>query len=336
MSARLHPWNLPTWAALQLPHRAQPAALLLAGPRGVGKSEFALSLAQALLCHRPAADGHACGACQPCRLFLGGNHPDFRLLQEAGQDEEADGDEGTKKQAASPTRWIRVDQVRDLSQLLALRPHLDGRRVVLIQPADRLHPSAANALLKVLEEPPAGTHFILVTASPARLPMTVLSRCVRIQFRLPEPAQSTAWLAAQGVERAALALAQAGYAPLAARELDNAEYWSKRERLIDQVLATADFDPVGAWDRMAGEDVTFLVAALQRWGHDLLLARAAGTVRYNPDRAQILHELATRSDLQKLAGFVRNLQSTARFLEHPLNPRLVAERCLIEYKRALN
>ena len=102
-------------------------------------------------------------------------------------EEEQGEEEGAKGRGTSAARWIRVEQVRDLGQLLALRPHLGRRRVVLIQPADRLHPSAANALLKTLEEPPADTHFILVTAAPRRLPATILSRCVRLPFRLPGP-----------------------------------------------------------------------------------------------------------------------------------------------------
>jgi DNA polymerase-3 subunit delta' len=331
----LHPWNLPLWRALGLSARIQPAALLLSGPRGVGKGDFALGLGQALLCHQPSVEGQGCGACQACRLYLGGNHPDFRLLQEIGSDDDAGEEGGAKGRGSVGARWIRVEQVRNLDELLALRPHLARRRVVLINPADRLHASAANALLKTLEEPPSDTHFILVTDSPRRLPATVLSRCVRLEFRLPATAEAVAWLEAQGVTQAELALAQAGFAPLTARELDTPEHWSRRERLISQVLGSPDFDPVVMSERMTSEELGFLVGGLQRWCHDLLLARTVQSVRYNPDRAQILHQLATRLNLHQFMRYLKDLQSTARFLEHPLNARLVAERCLIGYKRAL-
>jgi DNA polymerase-3 subunit delta' len=157
---------------------------------------------------------------------------------------------------------------------------------------------------------------------------------MRLQLRLPDAGDAISWLQGQGVKEPALALAQAGFAPLAARDLDTAEYWSRRERLISQVLASPQFDPVAASERMTNEELAFLVGRLQRWCHDLLLASTVQTVRYNPDRAQILHQLATRVHLHQLVGFLRDLQSTARFLEHPLNPRLVAERCLIGYQRA--
>jgi DNA polymerase-3 subunit delta' len=168
-----------------------------------------------------------------------------------------------------------------------------------------------------------------------RLPATVLSRCVRLPFSLPAQDQAASWLRAQGSTSPGLALAQAGCAPLRARELDVPEYWSRREGLIREVLASGDFDAVAAAERIAREELVFLVASLQRWCYDLALVRSTGQVRYNPDCAQILHRLATGLGLPRLLRYVRQLQSTARFLDHPLNPRLVAERCLIGYKRAL-
>lgn len=335
----LHPWNEALWRGLGMPARVQPAAMLLVGPRGVAKTAFSLHLAQALLCSEPNADGEACGTCQSCRLYLAGNHPDFRLLQATKVlegERTPESEAGRSPTGGASSAWIRVDQVRALGELLELRPHLGGRRVVVVDRAERLHASAANALLKTLEEPPQGVHFILVTGSPGQLPPTVLSRCVRLTFTLPSASVATAWLAAQGAERPALALAQAGFAPLSALELDTPEYWSKRAGLIDMVLAKRDFDPVSAVDRLGSEDLAFLVGSLQRWVYDLVLLASTRTIRYNPDCAQILHSFAGKLDLLGTMQLVRELQSAVRFLDHPLNPRLVAERCLIGYKRALN
>jgi DNA polymerase-3 subunit delta' len=338
VSDDLYPWNYALWRSLGLPERPPPAALLLAGPNGVGKGQFATHLVRALLCPEPKPDGQACGQCRSCRLYEAGNHPDFRRLQDSASDEEEgasveeDGDKGRSSRAS---RWIRVDQVRELGDFLALRAHLAFRRAVLIQPADRLHGSAANALLKTLEEPPSQTHFILVTDNPMRLPATVLSRCMRLQFALPAQDQAVSWLEAQGCTNAPLALAQAGFAPLRARELDVPDYWSRRDGLIRRVLAAADFDPVAVSERITSEELAFLVGSLQRWCYDLALVRSARAIRYNPDCAQILHQLAAGPGLQRLLRYLRRLQSTARFLDHPLNPRLVAEQCLIEYRRAL-
>ena len=83
-------------------------------------------------------------------------------------------------------------------------------------------------------------------------------------------------------------------------------------------------------------ELPFIVGSLQRWCHDLVLTKAARQIRYNPDCAQILHTTAAKESLPALLAFVRELQAAALHLEHPLNPRLAVERCLIGYKRVFN
>ena len=334
----IYPWNDQTWRGLNLASSDIGPALLLVGPDGVGKAEFAQSLAQALLCTQPREHGEFCGTCMSCRLFSARNHPDYRQV-EAGAPEADTGDaseEGSgKPRDQASSRWIKVGQVRALRDFVTLTAHFGGRKVVVIQTAERLHASAANALLKTLEEPSPRTHLILVTGHPARLPATIRSRCVRVQFSVPSDGMAAAWLQEQGAAQPALALAQTGYAPLRARELDTPAFWSQRSALINQVLSGARFDPVALSERAAPDTLTALVDGLQRWCYDLLLYKSAGRVRYNPDCAQILHRLATRVALHTLIRFMHELQVVARTLEHPLNPRLVMERCLFGYKRVL-
>jgi DNA polymerase III subunit delta' len=332
----IHPWNEAAWTALPALERLPPA-LLLAGPRGTGKSAFARTLAQALLCARRSPAGMPCGACPGCRLFASDNHPDLRIVEPAaaGDDEDSgDAEEGSRPKPAASARWIKVDAVRALSQFLSLTSHFGGRKVVLIDPAERLHPSAANALLKTLEEP-TNTQFILVTAQPARMPATVRSRCVRIPLTLPDPGIAHAWLRAQGAAQPEAALAMAGGAPLRALDLSTPESTQLRRRLIDAVFSNPRFDPVAAVDILGTEGVSTLVPALQRWCYDLLLCATTGSVRYYPDCAQILHPVARRAPARQLLRFARELQEVARHLEHPLNPRLLAESCLIGYRNAI-
>jgi len=333
----IHPWNRTLWE--QLPaFELLPRVLLLAGPDGVGKGAFALALANALLCQSTTGRREACGACQACRLLETGNHPDFRMLEPAAGDDEDDptSDEApARSKAGTPSRWIKVDAVRALSDFLAFSAHLGGRKLVLVRRADRLHPAAANALLKTLEEPPPATHFLLVSGHAARLPATLRSRCVQWLFGLPAPDTATAWLREQGAQHPELGLAQAGFAPLAALALDTPAYWSARSALIEEALAKQVPDPVGIVDRLGADQLPLLVGSLQRWCYDLLAVKAGGPVRYNPDCAQILHRLAPRLDNAPLLRFSRELQEVARWIEHPLNARLVAERCLIGYKNAI-
>ncbi|WP_174275403.1 AAA family ATPase, partial [Sphingomonas bacterium] len=143
---------------------------LLAGPQGVGKASFAQLAARWLLAGAP--EGFAIADEHPsARLLAAGSHPDFKLLERL-----------TKDKSEERARSIGVDQVRALQPLFATTPSLSQRRVVVIDAIDDLERSAANALLKNLEEPPVGTIFLLVSHAPGRLLPTIRSRCRLLRF----------------------------------------------------------------------------------------------------------------------------------------------------------
>jgi len=141
---------------------AVPQGLLFSGEEGVGKEKAARAFAAALLCRRPGTDG-ACGSCPDCRLFASDAHPNFLFL-------------------APETQFLRIDEIRALREELSLKAFSDRPRVAILCPADRMTPQAANALLKTLEEPPAGAHLLLVAHRTSVLMPTIVSRCQRIPF----------------------------------------------------------------------------------------------------------------------------------------------------------
>lgn len=327
----IHAWNEGLWRTLTRVERFPPQPVLLAGPRGVGKEAFARTLAQWLLCPDAGASG-PCGSCMACRLLASGNHPDYRELAPGETEDGGQASEPTEARAGKrpASRWIKVEQAREVSEFVQLAPHFGKRKAIVVVEADRLHPSAANALLKTLEEPPAGRHFILVTSRPQRLLSTVRSRCVRLQFRVPPEDEAIGWLAAEGVPAPGSALALAGGAPLRALELQADA--AVRSWLLERFLSSPDVDPVEMSGGVDAEGLPVVIDTLQRWCHDLMQMRLAGAPRYFADRAQILHRVAMRADLPGLLRYARALQASARTLEHPLNPRLVAESCLIGYR----
>lgn len=333
--ATIHAWNRAAWDRLPAFERLS-AALLLAGPAGVGKRAFADALAQALLCSAPRTDRTACGQCPACRLLLTGNHPDLRVLDVSlAEEAEVVVEEGATRKDKAASQWIKIEAVRGLRDFLAFTSHLAGRKVVVIHDADRLHANAANALLKTLEEPPSGTYFILVSSRPNRLPVTVRSRCVRLAFAIPRADDTLEWLGVAGSAQPEAALAYAGGAPLLAHEWASSENWNHRRHLVDAVFAASDFDVVAVADGIDAEQLGELLHGLQRWCYDLTLVAATGQVRYHPDCARILHSMASRASPVALLAFQRELAKAVRTLEHPLNPRLVAERHLIGYKTAI-
>lgn len=237
------PWHDDAWAALQarvaerLPH-----ALLLVGDAGIGKRRFADAFAAGLLCSAPR-QGHGCGHCKSCVLVAAGTHPDLLTVvpeaMRAGFDGEADPEAAGKKK--KPSREIRVDEIRALIAFAARTAQFGGRRVVVIDPAQAMNSNAANALLKTLEEPGAGTVLLLVSDQPARLAATIRSRCQLLRLPTPAPAEAQQWLAAelkqsgQDAGRAVALLAAAGN-PTRALQLAGHDDWVALRRNLATLL----------------------------------------------------------------------------------------------------
>lgn len=221
----IYPWQTDDWARLQALRAHWPHALLLYGQAGIGKLAFARHLAKGFLCETPRENGEPCGACAACTWFEQGNHPDYRIVVPealaaelpgaADEPKAADADEGGKK-TKTPSKEIKIEQVRALVDFCGIASHRGGARVVVLYPAEALNVAAANALLKTLEEPPSGVVFLLVSARIDRLLPTIVSRCRQWPMTVPAPDAAAAWLAAQNVADANALLAEAGGAPLAA------------------------------------------------------------------------------------------------------------------------
>ena len=158
------------WKTRRLHH-----AWLLAGPKGVGKATFAKAAATRVLAEAAGPSVDLPGLDTPddhpiARLLAAGSHPDFRWL------------ERLERPTGGLARNISVEQVRSLGDLLSVTPSMSPWRAIVIDAADDLEASAANALLKMLEEPPANTLFFLVSHAPGRLLPTIRSRCRRLDF----------------------------------------------------------------------------------------------------------------------------------------------------------
>lgn len=183
---------LSAWATRRLHH-----AWLLAGPRGVGKATFARAAALRVLADAagppPEGSGLEVEPSHPiARLLAAGSHPDFRLL------------ERLERPTGGLARNISVDQVRSLFDLLGVTPSLSPWRAIVIDSADDLEASAANALLKMLEEPPPNTLFFLVAHAPGRLLPTIRSRCRRLDFQALGDDVMASKLRGAGVDEAAI------------------------------------------------------------------------------------------------------------------------------------
>lgn len=305
-------------------------ALLLHGPGGVGQFELGLALATGWLCEADAGLQRPCGHCVGCRSMAARMHPDFHLLipdalREAigwGQAEEGvDGDAAGKggKTKAKPSKEIRVDAVRsaiEWGQRTSSRGHA---KVILIHPAQAMNPTAANALLKTLEEPAGRLRLVLTTNDPEALLPTVRSRCQRLRLELPPTSQALDWLATQQIVRPAILLAAAGGQPLdaAAMAADgiDSDAWQRLPAAVraGQAAAVADWP------------LARLIDALHKLCHDLMCLRARAAPRYF--EAAALEPLMQQDgpSWAALAGWAGELTLAARHDEHPWHAGLRSE-----------
>jgi DNA polymerase-3 subunit delta' len=181
LNAEVFPWFMPQWERILQLHTADrlPHAILLNGMKGIGKARFAEAVAGFVMCHKPT-EGRACGHCRSCQLLNTSGHPDLYYLN-----------------PEEPGKAIKVDQVRELTEFMHNTAQQGGYRVVIMDPAEAMNVSAANALLKTLEEPGAASLLILITHQLGQVLPTIKSRCQRLDCPTPLSKVAVPWLAKQ-------------------------------------------------------------------------------------------------------------------------------------------
>ncbi len=321
----LLPWQTTQWQQLVSRRRQGklPHAVLLSGPEGLGKRQFAEQFAESLLCHDNDENGGACGKCRGCLLLKAGSHPDFKRIEpeEAG-------------------KAIKVDQVRALSSFTVLSAQFDhGYKVVLIGPAENMNRASANSLLKTLEEPADNTILILLTSAPQRLLATIRSRCQRLNFIAPDYATATQWLNTQSVTNPQQWLEIADGAPLAALDLFNhddesieSRYGSGLETL--EALQSRRKDPISIAAEWQKKDSLRTVKWLTNWVMDIIRLAQGGQANSIscPSQQSRLTNLAKQLDIGGLHAYLPHLYEATRLLgTTQVNQQLLLEEILIRW-----
>jgi DNA polymerase-3 subunit delta' len=332
-----------------------PHALLLLGPRGVGKTTLALDLAAGLLCLADEAGERPCRACAGCRKVVAGNHPDLHRVVPEGAGEQ-----------------VRLAQVQELAADLALTA-MEGRfRIAIISAAHRLNPDAQNALLKTLEEPGPATCLVLCADDAAPLLPTVISRSARLRLAPLGVEPLTDWLVAEGhaepsTARAA-ALAAGGRPGLALALTRRPEAVLARAGIGRTLLALLDADSRARLAAAAGlladglivdaalrgevapsgarlqpaerrRALAVIVDAWRELGRDLAVAALEdppGSAVRERDRLPELRPAAARLDLAALRAFLDRLDRLQLAVEAYASPELVLDVALLAWPRVLH
>jgi DNA polymerase-3 subunit delta' len=329
------------WQELEASRERLPHALLFCGMRGLGKREFSLAFAQSLLCENRQGNGEACGLCDACRWFAEGNHPDFRLLAPLALQAKEEGKEKDEKKRSG--QQVAIEQVRALDEFLSVGASRQGLRVILAHPAESMTRAAANALLKMLEEPPPETVFLLVSNEPMRLLPTIRSRCRMLPVPVPPVDLSLRFLEEAGVEGASDWLALAGRAPLLALSLAREAQKGGdpgRAALLKAMEAGGSLEVLAESERMAkavrevkGENpLPKLMEWAQKWLIDLNLAAAGMPARFFLRQGAKIASLAGQSNSVALSRFYRKLLALRRESGHTLNVQLFWEQFFFDYR----
>jgi DNA polymerase-3 subunit delta' len=286
-----------------------PHGVLLAGVPGAGQQEIGAWLAMRLLCR--AADDQPCGSCADCRLVLAGSHPDYRWI----------GVLPDKKE-------ISIEQMRALSEALALRSYRGGAKVAVIAPAESMSAKAHNALLKTLEEPPGETYLMLAVSRIDRIPKTILSRCMRIGLPLPEPGVALDWLRKEaGSSDWPALLGLAGGAPFQAVVLAGAGLDGLDAEMQSAIAAAADrkLDIVAFAEASAKNAPTARLAWLESWLTRSLKEAALASDLVNNNRLPWLRPPGLETKIRAGFGLLDQLREARRQAGGSLNMQLLFE-----------
>jgi DNA polymerase-3 subunit delta' len=286
-----------------------PHGLLLAGSPGAGQSELSAWLGARLLCRSPAEG--ACGQCADCRLVLAGSHPDFRWVSPLPDKKD-----------------IGIDQIRQLSQSLAMRSYRGGAKVAVIAPAEAMNAKAYNALLKTLEEPAPETYLLLAAGRIDRMPRTVMSRCLRLRLPVPGEREALEWLQARadGEPWPAL-LSLAGGAPFLAEEHAREGLGDLEPEMRSAIAAAIDgrLDIVAFADVCARNSPAARIAWLENWLTRSLREAATGSDLVNNNRLPWLQPPGVDTKIRAGYRLLDQLREARRQVGGSLNAQLLFE-----------
>jgi DNA polymerase-3 subunit delta' len=346
-----YPWHDGIRRAMSAGGATLPQAILYHGPSGCGKTGLALEFGGSLLCAASIGAGQRCGSCRDCRLFDASTHPDLHLLTtEAFVREHPelgplalryDPDSGeSRSRRRNPRHQISVEQVRTMIDAVQSHSHGGAARVVLVAPASAMNANAANALLKILEEPPGETRFLLVAATLERLPPTVRSRCMKVFCPPPGAEEGRRWIAEQwpdggdGADIVRLAPGAPVTALRWARDNGIEQFRCYLRGLAGMATAEAPEPVLESWSPLPVER---LAAWLQR---DLaacarIAAGSIGVADEEPDRAVDLKSIARQSTADTLWQLVLKIGWFRRLPPLAVDERLFLDDIVNDMREAL-
>lgn len=326
MTISIYPWQVTQWQhLLKRKHKQQLShALLLAGPQGVGKLDFALNFAKLLLCETDSDTDTTCNSCMACKLLQANAHPDLLLIVNAKE---------TKK-------TIKIEEIRAITHKLSQKSHRNGYKIVIIENAEIMTLAASNALLKTLEEPPGQSILILTTKQPTLLPITIRSRCQLLTFYTIAQETAKQWLA-QYTNINAIPIDNllniTNNAPLLTLELINDGTWHNFSAILSAFtkLASKQISALQFAQLCIELELEYILLHLQRIVLDILRIKLTSKQQFitNTNDLTTITKLAHNMNVLELTKLADLITTKLRQLSHNLNKQLLLEELGFSIKR---
>jgi DNA polymerase-3 subunit delta' len=310
-----------------LAHQTLRHAYLLTGPAGVGRRTLAIRLAQALNCQMPSAPGVPCRTCRTCKQIEAGQNIDLMVVQ-------AESEGGT----------LKVEQVREVTKFLSLKPYQSQYKIVIFLRFQEANANAQNALLKTLEEAPGYAILLLAADNAEQLLPTIVSRCEILRLRPLSVEAVTGFLTTHGMDgdRARLLAHLSGGRPGYALRLstDETALAFRAEKLNDlkHLLAAKRRERFHYAEKLSKDKDAFrqtLLIWLSYWRDVLLKTSGAAAALTNIDRADEIENLTYEVNLSLARTITEGMEKALDRLEKNVNARLLAEVTLMDWPKIL-
>jgi len=291
-------------------------AYLFSGIAAVGKKTLALKFAKALNCEKEDTLHDSCGECSSCRKIQRGNHPDIFSVKADGQ-------------------FIRIDAIREIQEQMKCKPLEAKQRVFIIDEADKMNDQAANALLKILEEPSLSNILILITSRPFSMPPTIISRCQHIRFnplRFDTVAKFLIDRMDMDNQKALLLASLSGGSVGRAMELNNDDIVTFRSELMELLSTTRRDDPFSlinfaSFLGQGKKEIKEGLNILNTFFRDVLIYKETGKddMLINQDNASFISSSASRLSGEQIIQNIALVERAGNTIEQNVNKSLTLE-----------
>ena len=312
----LYQWQEKAWIELNKSASKLHHAYLLIGPLGAGLERFANVFASSLICKNLTDSMQACGKCQDCQ-WLSTEHPNLKVIDNESE-------EGASKN-------ISIESIRSIKKFVELSSHsIGGKKVILINNAESLTINAANALLKILEEPPENSYLILTAQNISSLLPTIVSRCLMFKAPTPSADDARSFLKAEGYENLSSQLPLFSNLPLdvIAHQSDSDIFTI----MVNEFKKGGDFELMAIEPRWINGDFRETISLFQKWLYDIFLFKMTKKHHFFESKKENIKKLSEAADITKLLNLLKSVNDIKLILNKPINKDISFDNLMVEYR----